>query len=89
MAEVSTNANIDINTAQPKPLRGLQLRGVRETEQVTCEHTDADGNKKIIKVAADVWDRDIHGPKIDAEKLPARSSSKKKASKKKAKAVSE
>lgn len=84
MAEVTTNANLDINTSQPKPLRGLKLRGIKETEQVTCEHTDADGNTKIIKVAADRWDKKIHGPKVDEDKLPARKAGKKKAPKKKA-----
>jgi len=80
--EKNDSANEQINTTQPRVLRGLQLSGVKASPTVTCEGPEG-GRQMVVNV--EDYDKSLHGPKIAAEKLPARSSSKKKASKKKAK----
>lgn len=86
MADSMANAaNLDINTTQPRPLRGLKLRGVKKMETVRCE---LPGTDRIITVRVEDYDREKHGPKVKADQLPKRAS-KKKAPKKKAKAAAE
>jgi len=85
MADSLANAaNLDINTTQPKPLRGLILRGRKKIETVRCELPG--GNGRIITVNVEDYDKEKHGPKVAADQLPKRAS-KKKAPKKKAKAA--
>lgn len=78
------NANLDINTTQPRPLRGLKLRGVKTMETVECLHTNAAGDERVIRVRKEDYDKSIHGPlkdQISKRKSPA---SKKAPAKKKA-----
>lgn len=75
--EKNDSANQQIDTSQPKILRGLKLLGQHLVPTVQCEHPD--DPERTITVNAEDYDPDIHGDKID--KIPKR---KKKASKKKA-----
>ncbi len=72
------DSNQQIDTNQPKVLRGLVLRGVKTNKTVKCEGLD--GNGCVVRI--EDYDKKLHGPKADSEKLPTRVS--KKASKKKA-----
>ena len=57
MADSTANAaNQTINTTQPKPLRGLQLRGNRVQEEVLCVTSDG----RTFKVAKKNFDPKIH-----------------------------
>lgn len=72
-----------IDTNQPRPLRGLKLRGRKSVETVTCEGPPG-GRQMIVNV--EDYDKKLHGAKCAADKLPTRA---KKASKEKAKAKEE
>lgn len=79
MSNVSTNANLDINTAQPKVLRGLKLRGVKTHELITCKTKNNAGEDRYIKIREEDYDKELHGEKVD--KIPSRKKAKKKAAK--------
>lgn len=78
MTEHSNSSNQQIDTNQPKPLRGLTLRGVKILPTIQCEGLDGEP----ITVNEEDYDKELHGKKCAANKLPKRG--KKKASKKKA-----
>jgi len=78
MAEQEASHQV-IDTNQPRPLKGLVLRGRKSVETVTCEGPP--GGRQMV-VNADDYDRKLHGPKVEADRLPTRT--KKKAVKKKA-----
>lgn len=77
---VNTAQSQQIDTSQPTPLRGLRLRGVRQTPEILCVKKGAgdNGEDLFYKVAADNFDPKEH-IKAEEDKLPTR---KKKASKK-------
>jgi hypothetical protein len=76
MAEQSASHQ-HIDTNQPRPLRGLKLRGRKSVETVTCEGPSG-GRQMIVNV--DDYDKKLHGAKCAKDKLPTRA--KKKAKKK-------
>jgi len=83
MTEV-TSTNQKIDTSQPTPLKGLVLRGHHPVETVQCDGLP-EGRPCVVNV--EDYDKKLHGPKSEAEKLPTRA--KKKAPKKKASADDE
>lgn len=83
MAEQAANAaNQVIDTSQPKPLKGLKLRGVKSvpTVKTVIKGGGPDGEDLFMTVNEADFDKEIHGEKVT--KIPKRS--KKKVSKKKA-----
>lgn len=81
MTEKEINVNQQIDTTQPRPLRGLKIRGVKEvpTVNTVLKGEGPDGVDRYLTVNEEDYDKKKHGEKVD--KLPSR----KKASKKKAK----
>lgn len=63
-------ANQHIDTNQPRPLRGLVLRGVKTNNLIPCKKMDENGNEVTLLVNEADYDRDEHGEKLD--KLPTR-----------------
>lgn len=78
--EEVASANQQIDTKQPRVLKGLKLSGVHKVATVQYKR-ESDG--KICTVNADDYDREIHGPKITKKKIPARKKAAKKKGKKK------
>ena len=77
---LNTAQSQQIDTSQPTPLRGLRLRGVKETPEILCVKKGAGGNGEDLfyKVAAANFDPKEH-TKAEEDKLPTR---KKKVSRK-------
>ena len=76
--EIANAANQLINTTQPIPLRGLKLRGVKKTTEITCvkKGIGANGEDVYLKVREEDYDKELHGEKVN--KIPSRKKRKKK-----------
>jgi hypothetical protein len=72
MPEEQTSTNQVINTTQPRPLRGLKLRGVKKipTIETVKKGAGPDGEDLYMTINEEDYDKELHGEKVD--KLPTR-----------------
>lgn len=76
MADEDTSVNQQINTTQPKPLKGLVIRGHKTipTIQTVKKGAGADGEDLYMIINEEDYDKKLHGEKVD--KLPSRGKKK-------------
>ena len=79
--QAANAANQVIDTSQPKPLRGLKIRGVKKIKTILCQKDE----DTVIRVNEADYDKSLHGPKLASEKLPTRKTKPKAKAKAKAK----
>lgn len=77
--EISNASNQVIDTNQPRNLKGVQLRGVKQNVTIRTKKI-IHGEERIMIVKEEDYDKALHGEKVD--KLPIKKKVAKKAAEK-------